>query len=577
MTGNDSRNSHNSAKDMAFDWSQYYASDAPTKLDFDGSGGIAGTIEAACHRFAHLPAVTAMGATLTYKQLDRLANRFASFLQNKLGLKKGDRLAIMMPNVLQFPIVFLAAQKIGVVCVNTNPLYTPREMRHQFSDSGVKAIVIMDLFLDKLEEIIKETDIKHVVSTNVADQLPVWKGLVVKAGMHFKKMIPQHNLRNVIPFRSALSSGEERKLVKPDLAIDDIALLQYTGGTTGVSKGAMLTHRNILANMQQIRHAAWGEIDEGSETVLTALPLYHIFALTVNFLSFLAMGEHLILVPKPVPIANTVEIFKKYKITVMTGVNTLYNSLCNDKEFKAMGVRTIKFALAGGMALQESVAQAWQLITGNRIVEGFGLTEASPVTHVNPLSQPPRKGSIGVPVLGTDAIVADENGVALPVGERGELLIRGPQVMAGYWQRPDETAKTVKGDWLWTGDIARVDEDGYFFIVDRKKDMILVSGFNVYPNEIEDVIAMHPKVLEAAVIGLPDNTSGESVRAYVVPKDASLTVDELRDWCRDQLTGYKRPRSFEIRQVLPKSNVGKILRRELRDEALSSRQAKGKA
>jgi long-chain acyl-CoA synthetase len=577
MTGNDSRNSHNSAKDMAFDWSQYYASDAPTKLDFDGSGGIAGTIEAACHRFAHLPAVTAMGATLTYKQLDRLANRFASFLQNKLGLKKGDRLAIMMPNVLQFPIVFLAAQKIGVVCVNTNPLYTPREMRHQFSDSGVKAIVIMDLFLDKLEEIIKETDIKHVVSTNVADQLPVWKGLVVKAGMHFKKMIPPHNLRNVIPFRGALSSGEERKLVKPDLAIDDIALLQYTGGTTGVSKGAMLTHRNILANMQQIRHAAWGEIDEGSETVLTALPLYHIFALTVNFLSFLAMGEHLILVPKPVPIANTVEIFKKYKITVMTGVNTLYNSLCNDKEFKAMGVRTIKFALAGGMALQESVAQAWQLITGNRIVEGFGLTEASPVTHVNPLSQPPRKGSIGVPVLGTDAIVADENGVALPVGERGELLIRGPQVMAGYWQRPDETAKTVKGDWLWTGDIARVDEDGYFFIVDRKKDMILVSGFNVYPNEIEDVIAMHPKVLEAAVIGLPDNTSGESVRAYVVPKDASLTVDELRDWCRDQLTGYKRPRSFEIRQVLPKSNVGKILRRELRDEALSSRQAKGKA
>ena len=577
MTGNDKQKANLVANDTAFDWAQYYASDAPTKLDFENSGGIAGTIESACHRFAHLPAVTAMGATLTYKQLDRLANRFASFLQNNLGLKKGDRLAIMMPNVLQFPVVFLAAQKIGVICVNTNPLYTPREMLHQFADSGAKAIVIMDLFLDKLEEIIKETGIKHVISTNVADQLPVWKGVIIKAGMHFKKLVPAHGLRNVMSFRAALSSGDERKLVKPEITPDDIALLQYTGGTTGVSKGAMLTHRNVLANMQQIRHAAWGQIDEGSETVLTALPLYHIFALTVNFLSFLAMGEHLILVPKPVPVGNTVAIFKKYKITVMTGVNTLYNSLCNDKEFKALGVRSIKFALAGGMALQEGVAKAWQLITGNRIVEGFGLTEASPVTHVNPLSQPPRKGSIGVPVLGTDAIVADEHGGALPVGERGELLIRGPQVMAGYWQRPDETAKTIKENWLWTGDIARMDEDGYFFIVDRKKDMILVSGFNVYPNEIEDVITLHPKVLEAAVIGLPDNTSGESVRAYVVPKDTSLTVEELRDWCRDQLTGYKRPRSFEIRQALPKSNVGKILRRELRDEALASRTAKGKA
>lgn len=551
-------------------WTQYYASDAPTKLDFSHSSGIASTIEAACRRFANRPAVTAMDTTLTYRQLDRLATRFAAFLQQEIGLKKGDRLAIMMPNVLQFPVAFLAAQKIGVICVNTNPLYTPREMRHQFRDSGVTAIVIMDLFLDKLEEILGDTPIKHVIATSIADQLPAWKGFAVKAVMRFKKLIPRHNLK-VHSFRKGLSIGDESSLELPEIGLNDVALLQYTGGTTGVSKGAMLTHRNILANMQQIRHAAWGQVEEGSETVLTALPLYHIFALTVNFLSFLAMGEHLILVPKPVPIENTVKIFKKYDITVMTGVNTLYNSISHDKEFKKLGVRSIKFALAGGMALQESVAKAWQLVTGNRIVEGFGLTESSPVTHVNPLGQTPRTGSIGVPVLGTDARIVNEKGEPVPDGEPGELIINGPQVMAGYWQRPEETQNALKDGWLWTGDIAKIDQDGYFFIVDRKKDMILVSGFNVYPNEIEEVIASHPKVLEAAVVGLPDATTGESVNAYVVPKEPGLTVEELRTFCRDQLTGYKRPRRFEIRESLPKTNVGKILRRELRDAALAKR------
>jgi len=551
-------------------WTQYYASDAPTKLDFSTSSSVASTIEAACRRFANNPAVTAMDTTLTYRQLDRLANRFAAFLQHEIGLKKGDRLAIMMPNVLQFPIAFLAAQKIGVICVNTNPLYTPREMRHQFSDSGATAIVIMDLFLDKLEEILKETGIKHVISTSIVDQLPAWKGFAFKAFMRFKKIVPKHNLK-VHSFRKAISTGDESRLERPELGLDDIALLQYTGGTTGISKGAMLTQRNILANMQQIRHAAWGQVEEGAETVLTALPLYHIFALTVNFLSFLAMGEHLILVPKPVPISNTVKIFKKYNITVMTGVNTLYNSISNDKEFKQLGIRSIKFALAGGMALQESVAKAWQLITGNRIVEGFGLTESSPVTHVNPLGQTPRTGSIGVPVLGTDARVVNDKGETMSVGEPGELIIKGPQVMAGYWQRPDETSNALKDGWLLTGDIAKIDQDGYFFIVDRKKDMILVSGFNVYPNEIEEVIASHPKVLEAAVVGLPDASTGESVNAFVVPKDPGLTIEELRTFCRDQLTGYKRPRHIEIRSSLPKTNVGKILRRELRDEALAKK------
>ena len=558
--------------DSGRDWSQYYASDAPTKLDFGKVKTISAAIESACLRFANQSAVTALDTTLTYRQLDRLASKFAAYLQQDLGLKKGDRLAIMLPNVLQFPIAFLAAQKIGVICVNTNPLYTPREMRHQFADSGVTAIVIMDLFLDKLEAVIKDTQIKHVIATNVADQLPVWKGFAVKAVMRFKKLIPKHNLI-VHSFRHGLALGNESKLERPDIGLDDIALLQYTGGTTGLSKGAMLTQRNILANVQQIRHACWGQIEEGSETVLTALPLYHIFALTVNFLAFLAMGEHLILVPKPVPIANTIKIFKKHNITLVTGVNTLYNSINNDKEFRKLSIRSVKFALAGGMALQESVSKAWQQITGNRIVEGFGLTESSPLSHLNPLGQPPRKGSIGVPVLGTDSMVVDEKGMQVAIGEPGELLIKGPQVMAGYWQRADETANTVKSGWLWTGDIAKMDADGYFFIVDRKKDMILVSGFNVYPNEIEEVIAAHPKVVEAAVIGLPDKTCGESVHAYVVAKDPSLSIEELRNWCKDQLTGYKRPRHIEFRESLPKTNVGKILRRELRDEALAKKAA----
>ncbi len=552
------------------DWTQYYGNDAPTKIDFSAANNIASAIETACLRFANNPALTAMDATLTYRQFDRLATRFAAFLQQEIGLKKGDRMAIMMPNVLQFPIAFFAAQKIGVICVNTNPLYTPREMLHQFSNSGVTAIVIMDLFLDKLEEIVQNTPIKHIISTSIADQLPAWKGFSLRAVMHFKKLIPKHSLK-IHSFRRALSSSDGSSLVRPDVTLQDIAVLQYTGGTTGVSKGAMLTHGNILANMQQLRHASWGYIDEGTEVVLTALPLYHIFALTVNLLSFLVLGEHMILVPKPIPISNTVKIFKKYRITVMTGVNTLYNTITHDNEFKKLGVRTIKFALAGGMALQETVSQAWQLITGNRIVEGFGLTESSPVTHVNPLGQIPRAGSIGVPVLGTDAMIVNEKGEPVAPGESGELIVKGPQIMAGYWQRPEETAATVRDGWLWTGDIAKMDDDGYFFIVDRKKDMILVSGFNVYPNEIEGVIASHPKVLEAAVIGLPDTTSGESVYAYVVPKDSSLTVEEVRTLCRDQLTGYKRPRHIELRDSLPKSNVGKILRRELRDEAMAIR------
>jgi len=551
-------------------WHSHYPKGLKPEIDLSGSKSIAGNLEAACKRFAEQPALSCMGASMSYRELDRLAGRFASYLQNVIGLKKGDRLAIMLPNVMQFPIAFFGAQKVGVVCVNTNPLYTPREMRHQFKDSGAKAILIIDLFVNNLEEIIKDTDIEHVIVTSIGDQLPFWKGALIKQVLKFKKMIPRHNLV-VTSFKSALAAGSSKPYTPVEAAHDDVAILQYTGGTTGVSKGAMLTQRNILANMAQIRHASHGTVNDGEETVLTALPLYHIFALSVNFLTFLAMGQHMVLVPKPIPISNCVALFKKYRITVMTGVNTLYNALNNDKGFQAVAPKTVKIALAGGAALQDPVNKAWQRITGNRIIEGFGLTESSPVTHVNPLAAEPRVGSIGVPLASTDAKVVDESGKEVPVGEVGELIIQGPQVMAGYWNRPDETAKSLRSGWLWTGDMAKVEKDGFFYIVDRKKDMILVSGFNVYPNEVEEVIASHPKVLECAVVGVPDGASGESVKAFVVAKDKSLTADELKTFCRDQLTGYKRPRSIEFRDALPKTNIGKILRRELRNETAAKK------
>jgi long-chain acyl-CoA synthetase len=550
---------------MSQDWYRFYPEGVAREIDISGMKSIAHVLEQASSKYADKIALTCLGANLTYRQLDRLSSQFASFLQHKVGLKKGDRLAIMLPNIMQFPIAFLGAQKIGVVCVNTNPLYTPREMRHQFKDSGAKAIVIIDLFMNNLEQIIKETDIETVVCTSIGDALPAWKGTLIKTILKLKGQIPAHNL-DAIPFKKALSQGAEKKHEAVEVTHEDLALLQYTGGTTGVSKGAMLLQRNVLANMAQIANCAKGQILEGQETVMTALPLYHIFALSVNFLAFLAMGERMILVPKPIPIDNVVKIFKKYPVTVMTGVNTLFNALNNNQAFKESPPKSLKLALAGGMAVQAPVNQAWQKITGQPIIEGFGLTESSPVTHVNPLSTSMRVGSIGVPVASTLAKVVDPDGNEVPVGETGELIISGPQVMAGYWQRPDETAKTVKNGWLWTGDMARRDEDGFFYIVDRKKDMILVSGFNVFPNEVEEVLASHPKVLEAAVVGIPDDKSGEAVKAFIVAKDESLTVDELKKYCTEQLTNYKRPRHFEFRKELPKTNVGKILRRELRDE-----------
>ena len=549
---------------MSHVWLEHYPANVNSEIQLSEGTNIGSLIESTCRQYSSKIALTCMGADLTFRQFDRLASDFAAYLQNHLKLGKGDRMAIMLPNVIQFPIAFYAATKIGVICVNTNPLYTAREMKHQFKDSGAKTLVIMDLFLDKLEEILADTDIENVIVTSIGDQLPIWKGLAISLVLKLKGLIPKHQL-SVTSFKECLRQGSGQSVERPEIGLDDIALLQYTGGTTGVSKGAMLTQRNVIANMRQIQEWAKPYGLKGDETILTALPLYHIFAVTVNFLAFLTLGGRMILLPKPVPIENTAKAFKKYKITVMTGVNTLFNALNNCSMFKESPPKDLKFALAGGMALQQSVAKSFQTITGTKVIEGFGLTEASPVTHCNPLHVDAPASSIGVPVPSTEAKVVDDNGKELAVGEVGELIVRGPQVMKGYWQRDDETAKCIKEGWLWTGDMAKMDAGGYFYIVDRKKDMILVSGFNVYPNEIEDVIASHPKVMEVAAVGVPHEEKGEVVKVCVVKKDPSLTEAEIHQFCEKNLTGYKRPKIITFLDELPKTNVGKILRRELRE------------
>lgn len=550
---------------MEHEWFEQYPPSVNTTIDMSQASDVASLIEATCKKFDNATALTCMGTDISFRQFNRLADDFASYLQNVLGMKKGDRIAIMLPNIIQFPIALFGAMKIGVVCVNTNPLYTPPEMRHQFKDSGAKAIIILDMFASKLAEIINETDIEHVVITGIGDQLPIWKARLVKTALQVKRMIPKYSIEHT-SFKDSLKLGAKMNLSRPELTGDDLALLQYTGGTTGVSKGAMLTQDNIMANMFQIQEWASPYVTQGNETILTALPLYHIFALTVNFLSFLTMGGRMVLVPKPIPIDNTIKLFKKYDITVMTGVNTLYNAMVENETFKSLSPRHLKVALAGGMALQTSVARAFQDITGTRILEGYGLTEASPVTHCNPLHVEGPELSIGLPLPSTQAKVVDEHGLEIGVGDVGELVVKGPQVMKGYWQRPGETLNTFHGDWLKTGDMAKKDSKGYFYIVDRKKDMILVSGFNVYPNEVENIIASHPKVLEVAVVGIKDQKQGESVKAFVVAKDQSLTETELKDHCAKALVAYKRPKHYQFTDDLPKTNVGKVLRRELKDK-----------
>lgn len=513
----------------------------------------------------HDIALHCMEHEISYAELNRLSDHFASFLQNDLGLKKGDRLALVLPNIIQFPVVFFAAQKLGIICVPTNPQYTPRELLHQFKDSGVTAIVILNLFLGNLDKIIKQTEIKTVISTEVGDFFPFLKSKLVSSVMKYRgQTTPNHSILP-IKYRDCLAKGAKTPLITPQIFPSDIAILQYTGGTTGISKGAILTHKNIVGNISQVRNWIDYKLENGKEVILTALPMFHIFGLTINSLVFLSRGDKLILVPKPTPIENTVKVFKNHPISIVLGVNTLFNALNNNTTFKMLAPRNIKFSLAGGMALQESVATAWEKITGNPLLQGFGLTETAPVTHIVPMEGHWPKGSIGLPVPQTQIKIINEKNEPVANGDIGELCISGPQVMAGYWNNPEETAHVLDKGWLKTGDIARMDEKGFFFIVDRKKDMILVSGFNVFPNEVENTIAAHPKVLEVAVIGVPHKTAGEVVKAFIIAKDNSLTQRELAVFCREQLASYKVPRIFEFRDSLPKTIVGKILRRELRE------------
>ena len=553
-------------------WLKNYPAGVPANVDLDQYRSIVSVLQQSCDQFRSRPAFENMGKRISYDELDRLSQQFAAYLLLHLKLKKGDRVALMLPNVLQYPIAIFGALRAGLTVVNTNPMYTARELKHQLVDSGAVAIVVLENFAHVLAEVVADTPVRHVVVTGVGDLLGFPKAMIVNAVLkHIKKAIPDYRIAGVTRFTEALALGHGMRLPETDIAPSDVAFLQYTGGTTGVSKGAMLTHRNLVANMQQASVWLGTNVKIGEEEIITALPLYHIFALTANCLVFMKFGglNHLVTNPRDMP--GFVKILSRIRFTAITGVNTLFNGLLNTPGFEQIDFSRLHLTLGGGMAVQRAVAERWKKVTGVTLVEAYGLTETSPAACINPMNLKDYNGAIGLPIPSTEACVQDEDGKCLAVGEVGELCIRGPQVMAGYWQRPEETAKVLTADgWLKTGDMAKMDGDGYFYIVDRKKDMILVSGFNVYPNEIEDVIATHPGVLEVAAVGVPDDKSGEAVKVVIVRKDPNLTVDDVKQHCRHDLTGYKQPRFVEFRTELPKSNVGKILRRELRDTVKSS-------
>ena len=547
-------------------WLKSYPPGVPAQIDLSGYRSIVDILEKSCSEFKDRMAYHNMGAELSYSELDYLTRNFAASLQ-AMGLQQGDRIALMMPNILQYPVALFGALRAGLIIVNTNPMYTARELRHQLVDAGAKAIVVVENFASVLESVRDEVPLEHIITTGVGDLLDFPKSLLVNFVLRYvKKTIPAWKLPGSVKFQDVLDKGKKLPLKPVNIAFEDVAFLQYTGGTTGVAKGAMLTHRNIVANLLQAR--AWlAQLDgESHETIITALPLYHIFALTANCLTFLYLGGSNILVTDPRDMPGFVKELGRHPFTAITGVNTLFNALLHTEGFADLDFSKVKMTLGGGMAVQKAVADKWKEVTGVTLVEAYGLTETSPAACINPVTLEDYNGYIGLPISSTEGAIMSEEGNFLPAGETGELCIRGPQVMKGYWQRPEATDEVLNADgWLQTGDIALMTEDGYFKIVDRKKDMILVSGFNVYPNEIEDVLALHPKVLEVAAIGVPDEKSGEAVSLYVVKKDPSLTKEEVIAFCKENLTGYKRPRYIEFMTDLPKSNVGKILRRELRD------------
>jgi long-chain acyl-CoA synthetase len=506
-----------------------------------------------------------MGKTLKFSQIDKASRQFAAYLHSR-GLEPGDRIALMMPNMLQYPIALFGALRAGLIVVNTNPLYTPREMKHQFVDSGAKAIIICENFAANLEQIIDDTQIRTVIVTSIGELLGFFKGAIVNFVVRYiKRMVPKYNLPNTVNVKQAVRAGAGFSIKPFDSSPEDTIIIQYTGGTTGIAKGAMLTNRNLVANMLQIRAVMRFMLKDAEEIALSPLPMYHIFAFSVNCLALMSIGTQTVLVTNARDLPSVIKEFKKHKITLVTGVNTLFNALLNHKDFADIDFSSLKVSVGGGMAVQRSVAERWQQVTGCPLSEGYGLTETSPVVSVNPIDGAGRIGTIGLPVPSTDVRVVDESGYEVGYGEEGELQVKGPQVMKGYYNRPDETAKVFRDGWFCTGDIAIAMEDGYFKIVDRKKDMINISGFNVYPNEIEEILTAHPKVLEAAVIGIHDEHSGEAVKAFIVPKDKSLKKEELITYAREFLTNYKIPKEIEFRNELPKTNVGKILRRELRE------------
>lgn len=553
-------------------WQKSYPAGVDLEIDLKNFKNIKQLVEEKMKVYAGKEAFHCMGKDLSFSDLDTRSKAFACYLTENLGLKKGDRIAIQMPNVLQFPIALFGAVRAGLVVVNTNPLYTEREMEHQFKDAGVKAIVILANFADKLEKILPKTSIKHVIVTELGDQLGFPKSLIVnKVVKHVKKMVPSFHLPQAIDFNHCIKWGRGKRLRPVEMELDDTAILQYTGGTTGVAKGAELTHRNLLSNMMQIRCWMRSALKEGEEVILTPLPLYHVFSFTVNLLAFTYLGCKNVLITNPRDIPGFIKEMKAHKFTVMTGLNTLFNALMIHPEFSSVDFSSLKISVAGGMAMQKAVMERWLEKTGTHIAEGYGLTETSPVLCCNPIDGTEKVGSIGLPLPSTDIKICDDDGNEVAMGEAGELWAKGPQIMKAYWNRPDETEKILTKDgWLKTGDVAMVDEEGYFKIVDRKKDMILVSGFNVYPNEVEDVVVKMEKVLEVAAIGVPDERSGEVVKVFVVKKDDSLSAEEILNFCKENLTGYKRPKFVEFRDELPKSNVGKILRKELRPKKEAS-------
>jgi long-chain acyl-CoA synthetase len=549
-------------------WVANYPAGVPAEIDIDEYASLRDVVDESFEKYPARPAFTCMGRAISFRDLDALSAAFGAWLQGQ-GLAKGARVALMMPNILQYPVALFGALRAGYTVVTVNPLSTPRELEHAHKDSGAEVIVVVENFAHTLQEVIAVTRVKQVVVTSIGEMLGL-KGIVVDFVLrHVKKMVKPWSLAGAIRMSDALADGRRRALARVPIGHDDIAFLQYTGGTTGVAKGAVLLHRNIVANLLQAR--AWVRPFLGQDTrqvIITPLPLYHIFSLTANCLVFMTLGGENVLITNPRDIPGLVKEMRRFRFTAITGVNTLFNALLNNPDFARLDFSSLVFTLGGGMAVQEAVAKRWKEVTGVTLSEAYGLTETSPAATINPLDLPAYNGSIGLPVPSTEIVLRDDAGNDVPIGQPGEICIRGPQVMAGYWQRPEDTANAISADGFFaSGDIGVMDERGYVRIVDRKKDMILVSGFNVYPNEIEAVVAMHPGVLECAVVGVPDKKSGEAVKLFAVKRDPALTADDLLRHCREHLTGYKVPRDVEFRDELPKSNVGKILRRELRDEA----------